>query len=173
MDIDAEGAVGYHDRMDPSYTIFHKESETFSSLWTAYTPDLAAFCGAWEADMAQFGTVPGPVARAPEPGQGIFNVSAVPWTSFTGFNLNLQKGYDYLPPIFTLGKYRTEHGRTLDVYKRQPLHRRLLRCGPDRHGGGTDGGPGGIDHRRVGRICAQIQGSGALGGTAGPLCGLR
>lgn len=113
MDIDAEGAVGYHDRMDPSYTIFHKESETFSSLWTAYTPDLAAFCRAWEADMAQFGTVPGPVARAPEPGQGIFNVSAVPWTSFTGFNLNLQKGYDYLPPIFTLGKYRTEHGRTL------------------------------------------------------------
>ena len=34
MDVDAEGAVGYHDRMDPSYTIFHKESETFSSLWT-------------------------------------------------------------------------------------------------------------------------------------------
>ena len=63
--------------------------------------------------MARFGTVPGPVARAPEPGQGIFNVSAVPWTSFTGFNLNLQKGYGYLPPIFTLGKYRTEHGRTL------------------------------------------------------------
>lgn len=113
MDVDAEGAVGYHDRMDPSYTIFHKESETFSSLWTAYTPDLAAFCRAWEADMARFGTVPGPVARAPEPGQGIFNVSAVPWTSFTGFNLNLQKGYGYLPPIFTLGKYRTEHGRTL------------------------------------------------------------
>lgn len=71
-----------------------------------------AFCRVWEADMARFGTVPGPVARAPEPGQGIFNVSAVPWTSFTGFNLNLQKGYDYLPPIFTLGKYRTEHGRT-------------------------------------------------------------
>lgn len=61
MDVDAEGAVGYHDRMDPSYTIFHKESETFSSLWTAYTPDLAAFCRAWEADMARFGTVPGPV----------------------------------------------------------------------------------------------------------------
>ena len=54
-----------------------------------------------------------------------------------------------------------------------PLHRRRLRCGPDRHGGGTDGGPGGIDHRGVGRICAQIQGSGALGGSAGPLCGLR
>lgn len=61
MDMDAEGAVGYHDRMDPSYTIFHQESETFSSLWTAYTPDLAAFCREWEADMARFGTVPGPV----------------------------------------------------------------------------------------------------------------
>ena len=77
--------IHIYDRMDPSYTIFHKESETFSSLWTAYTPDLGAFYSAWEADMAQFGTVPGPVARAPEPGQGIFNVSAVPWTSSVSY----------------------------------------------------------------------------------------
>ena len=112
--------MGYHDRMDPSYTIFHKESETFSSLWTAYTPDLTAFCRAWEADMARFGTVPGPVARVPEPGQGIFNVSAVPWTSFTGFNLNLQRDH-YLPPIFTLGKYRREHRRPLAAFGGQGL----------------------------------------------------
>ena len=31
----------------------------------------------------------------------------------------------------------------------------------------------GLITEEYGRICAQIQGSGALGGSAGPLCGLR
>lgn len=37
----------------------------------------------------------------------------LPWASFQGFNLNLQKGYDFLQPIFTMGKYQEENGRTL------------------------------------------------------------
>ena len=37
----------------------------------------------------------------------------IPWESFDGFNLNLEKGYGYLLPIFTLGRYRKENGRTL------------------------------------------------------------
>ena len=36
----------------------------------------------------------------------------IPWASFTGFNLNLQRGYDYLPPIFTMGRFQEEGGRT-------------------------------------------------------------
>ena len=35
----------------------------------------------------------------------ISEVSMIPWSTFDGFNLNLQKGYDYLIPIFTMGKY--------------------------------------------------------------------
>ena len=37
----------------------------------------------------------------------------LPWAGFEGFNLNLQKGYDFLLPIFTMGRYREEGGRTL------------------------------------------------------------
>lgn len=35
----------------------------------------------------------------------------IPWTTFEGFNLNLQKGYEYLLPIFTMGKYYEENNR--------------------------------------------------------------
>ena len=42
-----------------------------------------------------------------------FPVSMIPWASFSGFNLNLQKGYDYLLPIFTMGKFYQENGKTL------------------------------------------------------------
>lgn len=47
----------------------------------------------------------------PNPPENLFNVSMIPWTSFEGFNLNLQKGYEYLLPIFTIGRYREQEGR--------------------------------------------------------------
>lgn len=37
----------------------------------------------------------------------------VPWTSFEGFNLNLEKGYSYLLPIFTMGRYYKNEERWL------------------------------------------------------------
>ena len=33
-----EGVLGFYDRLEPSYAVFHKEDETFSLLWTPYDP---------------------------------------------------------------------------------------------------------------------------------------
>lgn len=110
--IDGEGRLGIYDQMHPCYTIFHRESETFSNLWTAYTPDYAAFCKAYQQDMDAYGDNLGLSAK-PETPENTFPVSMLPWASFEGFNLNLQKGYDYLLPIFTMGRYYEESGRIL------------------------------------------------------------
>ncbi len=40
--------------------------------------------------------------------ENAFTVSMIPWTSFDGFNLNV-KSFDYLIPIFTIGKYKEEN----------------------------------------------------------------
>ena len=37
----------------------------------------------------------------------------IPWTTFEGLNLNLQKGYDFLLPIFTMGKITGESGKSM------------------------------------------------------------
>lgn len=108
----AAGQLGVYDRMHPCYTVFHPESETFSNLWTAYDPDYAVFCASYRRDMAEYGDRPGMDAK-PDTPENTFPVSMLPWASFEGFNLNLQKGYDYLLPIFTMGKYREADGRTL------------------------------------------------------------
>lgn len=110
--LDGAGQLGIYDRMHPCYTIFHKESETFSNLWTEYTPDYEAFCEAYRRDMAQYG---GNLGMEAKPGttENTFPVSMLPWASFEGFNLNLQKGYDYLLPIFTMGRYQETGGKTL------------------------------------------------------------
>ena len=53
----------------------------------------------------------------PNPPENTFPVSMLPWTSFEGFNLNLKKGYDYLPPIFTFGKYYEDGGKYYIPYR--------------------------------------------------------
>ena len=112
MAFNQAGELGFYDIVHPCYTIFHKDSETFSNLWTAYATDYRVFYAAYERDLAAYGNQPGLMARSDTP-ENTFPVSMLPWASFEGFNLNLQKGYNYLPPIFTMGRFYEENGKTL------------------------------------------------------------
>lgn len=102
--IDDKGRIGIISEMTPCYTFFHKDTETFSTLWTEYSSDYAKFCKMYEKDILQHSQNKGLIAK-PNPPANTFPVSMIPWTTFDGFNLNLKKGYDYLLPIFTFGKY--------------------------------------------------------------------
>lgn len=50
--------------------------------------------------------------QGPAP-QNSFDVSSLPWTSFTGFTLAVQQGFDHLAPIITLGRYVERGGKVL------------------------------------------------------------
>lgn len=95
--------------MHPCYTVFHQDSKTFSNLWTAFSDDYDTFCRRYEEDRRQFGTIKAMDAKPNLP-ENSFTVSMIPWVSFDGFNLNLSS-FDYLLPIFTIGKYQEENGR--------------------------------------------------------------
>ncbi len=103
MDFDEDGNIGYYDYSNPCYTIFHNETETITNIWTEFDDDFKVFVNRYNDDMLKYKD--DFHNFKPLIGKNYFNVSSIPWVSFTGFNLNLQKGYDYLPPIFTLGKY--------------------------------------------------------------------
>ena len=105
--INQEGELGIYDEMIPSYTIFHEDTETFSELWTTYIPNFEVFYMAYKNDMQRYGNNHGMIGK-PDVPENVFTVSMIPWSTFEGFNLNLQKGYNYLTPIFTMGKYYKE-----------------------------------------------------------------
>lgn len=107
---DAQGRLGVYDAMLPCYTVFHKETETFSNLWTEYTESYEAFCRAYEEDLEQYGDRQGLMGKPDVPPNN-FPVSMVPWTSFEGFHLHLPKGNTYLLPIFTMGRYEERDGK--------------------------------------------------------------
>lgn len=109
MVLDENNSLCVFDRMSPCYTVFHKETQTFSNIWTEYAESYTDFLKAYEKDLRDFGNVKRFEAK-PDTPPNTFPVSMIPWESFEGFNLNLQNGYNYLTPIFTMGKYYEING---------------------------------------------------------------
>lgn len=94
--------------MEPSYTVFHKETETFSNIWTSYSDDYETFCRRYEEDVQHYGNIERFIAKPNTP-ENSFTVSMIPWTTFDAFNLNISN-FRYLIPIFTIGKFIEDSG---------------------------------------------------------------
>lgn len=100
------------DELHPCYTIFHNETETFSSLWSHYDGDIVRFQNTFSEDVARyrdnFAYLPKEERR-----DNIFFVSANPWVSFTSFNINVANMHNFFAPMFTLGKYYPQGDKVL------------------------------------------------------------
>ncbi|GLB23945.1 type A chloramphenicol O-acetyltransferase [Lacrimispora xylanolytica] len=112
MNVDADGNLGVWDELNPSYTIFNKEKETFSSIWTMYSTSFITFYEHCISDMVCYSSATNLMPK-PDGPLNTFNISCLPWTSFTGFNLNVYSDGCYLPPIFTIGKFIEQDKRIL------------------------------------------------------------
>ncbi|MFC5663912.1 CatA-like O-acetyltransferase [Kitasatospora misakiensis] len=112
MCLTASGAPAVRPVVHPAFTVFNPERETFACVWAPHDPDFGAFHEVAAPLLAEH-------ARATElfpqgePPADTFDVSSLPWASFTGFNLNIGGGWDHLAPIFTLGRYTEREGRVL------------------------------------------------------------
>lgn len=105
--------LGYWEWMNPSYTVFHKDTHTFSSLWTEYTDDFNEFYQSIQVDIMKYANNKDLFPK-PDCPPNCFPISCIPWTSFTGFNLNLFNDNQFLLPIVTIGKY-FKQGNTLQL----------------------------------------------------------
>lgn len=52
----------------------------------------------------------------------IFDISSLPWLSFSSFELNIAHGHDHYLPIFTLGKYVERDGQVMLPFAVQIHH---------------------------------------------------
>lgn len=111
MAVDDQRNPGYYAISHPSYTVLNPQTKTFSSLWTPYDPDFAAFHAAVLSAIDAYGHTTRFAPQGDEP-PNTFSISSVPWLPFTAFNLNVYTEGTYLAPIFTIGQHKTQHGRT-------------------------------------------------------------
>lgn len=112
MVLTEDGAPAVWPVVHPAFTVFHGEQETFSCVWAPYDADFGAFHAAATAVLAEHG---GSTDFFPQgaPPPNAFDVSSLPWASFTGFTLNIRDAWDHLAPIVTLGRYVERDGRVL------------------------------------------------------------
>ncbi|EAJ5673915.1 hypothetical protein B5C95_07200 [Campylobacter lari] len=96
-----------YDIIHPSYTIFHKDSKTFSVLWTFYKENLNDFLSLYEEDKQLIKNNKSMFLK--EPIENLFNISAIPWIIFENFSLHLSKKEQYFFPIITSGKIIKEN----------------------------------------------------------------
>ena len=110
MSIGDDGAPGVWDVVHPSFTVFNPERETFASIWCPYDDDFATFHASAAPLLTHHKNATALLPQNDQPANS-FDVSSIPWTSFTGFTLHVRNPWQHLFPIFTLGRYRTHEGR--------------------------------------------------------------
>ena len=76
MSLNDRGELLLYAAMNPCYTVFHKETETFSNIWTSYSEDYTTFCRRYEEDCARYGNIEGFTAKPDEP-ENSFPVSMI------------------------------------------------------------------------------------------------
>lgn len=112
MCLSSTGAPAVWDVVHPAFTVFNPDRETFGCVWTRYNDDFEAFHQTGAGLLAEYrhATSFFPQGELPP---NTFDVSSVPWASFTGFTLNIDGGSEHLAPIFTLGRYVRREGRVM------------------------------------------------------------
>ncbi len=115
-----DGELVIWDVIHPGYTIFHEESETFSSLWSEYHEDMQHFLKAYGEDVACYRDN---LSYFPKGYiENMFFVSANPWISFTSFDLNVANMNNFFAPVFTIGKYYRQGEKILMPLATQVHH---------------------------------------------------
>nr|WP_317357001.1 type A chloramphenicol O-acetyltransferase [uncultured Tyzzerella sp.] len=112
--------LGFFDYLNPSYTILNNNNKLFSTIWTKYNNDFKIFYNNYLKDLNNFSNTNKLIIKKPI--NNTFNISCIPWVSFTSFNLNLQNNYNYFLPIFTIGKYFNDREKILLPLNAQVHH---------------------------------------------------
>lgn len=112
MEHDPDGHLGYWDELSPSYTVFNKDNQTFSSIWTGYDSSFPNFYHECMQDITAYSASTTMMPK-PDMPRNTFNISSIPWTDFTAFNLNVHNEGLYLLPIFTIGKFIHQEDKIL------------------------------------------------------------
>lgn len=107
-----DGELRVYDEMYPAYTIFNNENKNFSGIWTEFNSDYNIFLSSYEEDAAKYTSSVNYAPKANRP-QNSFDISMIPWFTFTSFNINVFGDGKYLLPIFTLGKYFEENEKRM------------------------------------------------------------
>ena len=112
MNYDENGDLILYDFLHPRYPIFHDSDKTLSILWTDYNDDFKTFYEQFISDVNQYGEKRSMAAKGQFP-PNCFDMSCLPWSSFTSFDCPPTKDTVWLPPFVMVGKFYPKDDKIL------------------------------------------------------------
>ncbi|WP_078287749.1 CatA-like O-acetyltransferase [Mycobacterium sp. D16R24] len=113
MALDDQGNPGIWDTVDPAFTVFNPDRETFASISANYSTDFDAFHTEVVDLLAEHRHSSTLFPQGLPRPRNVFDISSIPWTSFSSFTLTIAPGWEHLAPIFTVGKFHDRVGQTI------------------------------------------------------------
>ncbi len=101
---DEYGNLGIYDVIHPRYPIFHENDKRLSILWTEYSDNFEIFYDRFTNDINIYGENRSMAARGQFP-PNCFDVSSLPWSSFTSFDCSPVGDAVWLVPFVMVGKF--------------------------------------------------------------------
>lgn len=107
MMAEREGQLGYYDTLTPAYSLFHKDDQSISAMWTDYAPDLATFHQNYLNDVTTYQDQHGVVVKPQQPENG-YQINMNPWLHFNSYTPLTFNGLPNYLPVIEAGQYRQQ-----------------------------------------------------------------
>ncbi len=111
MNYDESGNLGVYDIIHPRYPIFHESDEKISILWTEYSEDFKVFYSSFISDIEKYGEKRSMAAKGKFP-PNCFDMSSLPWSSFTSFDCPPTHDVVWLPFVM-VGRFFESNDKML------------------------------------------------------------
>lgn len=112
MNYDESGNLGVYDIIHPRYPIFHESDERISILWSEYSEDFKVFYSSFISDIEKYGEKRSMAAKGKFP-PNCFDMSSLPWSSFTSFDCPPTHDVVWLPLFVMVGRFFESNDKML------------------------------------------------------------
>lgn len=108
-----DNELGYYEVLHPSYSAFHDDDKSISSMWSEYNSDFQIFYKNYMEDQRKYSDNHGPMAKTEIPPQNSYMIGMIPWIEFLNYTPIPYAPINSYFPIIQGGKFFTKDNRKM------------------------------------------------------------
>ncbi|MDU4936000.1 MAG: chloramphenicol acetyltransferase [Peptostreptococcaceae bacterium] len=108
-----DNKLGYYEVLHPSYSAFHKDDGTISTIWTEYNPNFEIFYSNYMDDQNKYANNHGIMAKPEMPPKNSCIIGMLPWIKFSSYTPVPYSPINSFFPVLQAGKFFEKDGRKM------------------------------------------------------------
>ncbi|WP_338661000.1 chloramphenicol acetyltransferase [Paraclostridium sordellii] len=108
-----DNELGYYEVLHPSYSAFHNDDKTISSIWTEYSSNFEKFYNNYMEDQDKYANNHGIMAKSEMSPQNSCMIGMIPWIEFSSYTPVTYAPINNFFPVIQAGKFFEKDGRKM------------------------------------------------------------